>query len=209
MKTFFNLLFSLFLFLNSFNQFAQRVETEVFYYASTFYNKSSVIYDTLRGSSVVDPQSNYYSSKNYHLRGYSSLQFKEFKPISFAYDENTSFKNGDEYIFFSKNTGKIRIASLDSAVIMESDIKIRKPFIWTRNDISILKDNSELEFYIISETVFNYYIYHLNYRTGKTNLLIKTKDVWKNPNFRIDNGQLHYQKMKADKLENYILDLKN
>jgi hypothetical protein len=34
-------------------------------------------------------------------------------------------------------------------------------------------------------------------------------DVWKNPNFRIDNGQLHYQKMKADKLENYILDLKN
>jgi hypothetical protein len=198
-----------FLFLNSFNLFAQRVETEVFYYAGTFYNKSSVIYDTLKGSSVIDPQSKYYSNEKYQLRGYSSQQFKEYKPIAFAYDENSSFKNGDEYIFFSKNTGKIRITTLDSTVLKESNIKIRKPFIWTRNDISILKDNSELDFYIISETAFNFYIYQLNHKTGKTKMIKKINEVWNNPNFRIEYGQLHYQRTKAGKLENYTLDLKN
>lgn len=211
MKAFFNSPFLLlFFFIIAFNVYAQKVERETIYYAGSLYKKSGYYYDTLRGGTPkIDKASYFTDDRKSHFRNYNSQQFNFNKLNSFAYDENASFKNGDQIIFFSKNTGKIRITTTDSTIIKECAIKIAKPFIWTRNDISILKDNSKLEFYIIAETVFNYYVYQLNHQTGKTKLLTKTNDVWNNPNFRIENGQLHYQKSKAGKLENYTLNLKN
>jgi len=209
MKSLIFSIFSFFTILNSSKLIAQIDHKEISYYSNSIYRNGVRVYDTIQGSPVIDRASFYFDNSSTHFRGYSTLDFSDYTENFFAYDENTTFQNGDEYIFFSKNTGKIRITTLDSVVIRESDIKIRKPIIWTRNDISILRDNSKLDFYIISETAFSFYIYHLNHKTGKTTMLKKMNEVWNNPNFRIVNGQLYYQKNKEGKLENYTLDLKN
>jgi hypothetical protein len=204
---FYTFLANCFVFVSS-NFHAQSWDLTGSFYSGSDGSSKRLIYDTLRGMPVRDPASNSINRYSNNWGEYAK-NFKNHQPNLFEYDENLIFENGSEFVFFSKTSSKIRITTLDGSILVENHIRISKPIIWNRNDILIIKDKNDFEFYIITETIFNFYIYNLNVRTGKTKLLKATKDVWKNPNFRIDNGQLHYQKNKAGKLENYTLDLKN
>jgi hypothetical protein len=119
------------------------------------------------------------------------------------------FTESNAIVMFTDNFSAFIRFNLDGTIASENEIELKNPLFWSNKGRGVVKDEVTNEYYIFTETNFSYNWYSLNSKTGATKFITKMNDVWENPNFRIDNGQLHYQKMKAEKLENYTLDLKN
>ena len=119
------------------------------------------------------------------------------------------FTESNSILFFTENISSLIRLNLDGTIASKTEIELKEPIFWSNKGRGVVKDEVTNEYYIFTETNFSYNWYSLNSETGATKFITKMNDVWENPNFRIDNGQLHYQKMKAGKLENYTLDLKN
>ena len=119
------------------------------------------------------------------------------------------FTESNAVVMFTDNFSAFIRLNLDGTIASENEIQLKEPIFWSNKGRGVVKDEVTNEYYIFTETNFSYNWYSLNSETGATKFITKMNDVWGNPNFRIDNGQLHYQKMKAEKLENYTLDLKN
>ena len=110
---------------------------------------------------------------------------------------------------FTENVTEFVRLNLDGTIASKTEIELKEPIFWSNKGRGVVKDEVTNEYYIFTETNFSYNWYSLNSETGVTKFIAKMNDVWKNPNFRIEEGQLHYQKMKAEKSENHTLDLKN
>jgi hypothetical protein len=119
------------------------------------------------------------------------------------------FTESNSILFFTENISSLIRLNLDGTIASKTEIELKEPIFWSNKGRGVVKDEATNTYYIYSETNFSYNWYSLNSETGATKFITKMNDVWENPNFRIDNRQLHYQKMKAGKLENYTLDLKN
>ena len=119
------------------------------------------------------------------------------------------FTESNAVVMFTDNFSAFIRFNLDGTIASENEIELKEPIFWSNKGRGVVKDEVTNEYYIFTETNFSYNWHSLNSETGATKFITKMNDVWGNPNFRIDNGQLHYQKMKAEKLENYTLDLKN
>jgi hypothetical protein len=119
------------------------------------------------------------------------------------------FTEPNAIVLFTDNISSIVRLNLDGTIISKNDIQLKERIFWSNKGRGIVKDVSTGTYYLFTETNFSYNWYRLDSETGATKFITKMNDVWENPNFSIDNGQLHYQKMKAEKLENYTLDLKN
>lgn len=119
------------------------------------------------------------------------------------------FTESNAVIIFTDNISAFIRLNLDGTIASENEIELKEPIFWSNKARGVVKDEVTNEYYIYTETNFSYNWYSLNSNTGATKFITKMKDVWNNPNFKIDNGQLHYQKMRANKLENYTLALKN
>lgn len=201
-----SIVLTFFLFLIADDVLAQRWEMDNYTYVGPSGNRKPLVYDTLRGTSVFDPASNYgFQTENNW--GLNERKNNNYQANLVEYDEKMAFVLGDDCVFFSKSKSKIRITSIDGSVQKENDISINKPIIWNRKDVTILKDNLEFEFYLITETNFKFYIYKLDYLTGNTELLQKIDDVWMQPNFKIENGILYYEKLNNKKITSFNLDL--
>ena len=118
------------------------------------------------------------------------------------------FTESNAVVMFTDNFSAIIRLNLDGTIASENEIQLKEPFFWSNKGRGVVKDEVTNEYYIFTETNFSYNWYSLNSETGATKFITKMNDVWENPNFRIEEGQLHYQKTKAGKLENYSLDLK-
>jgi hypothetical protein len=119
------------------------------------------------------------------------------------------FTESNSILFFTENISLLIRLNLDGTIASKTEIELKEPLFWSNKGRGVVKDEATNTYYIYTETNFSYNWYSLNSETGATKFITKMNDVWENPNFRIENGQLHYQKMKAEKLENYTLDLKN
>jgi hypothetical protein len=119
------------------------------------------------------------------------------------------FTESNAIVMFTDNFSAFIRFNLDGTIASENEIELKNPLFWSNKGRGVVKDEVTNEYYIFTETNFSYNWYSLNSETGATKFITKMNDVWENPNFKIDNGQLHYQKMKTEKLENHILDLKN
>jgi len=119
------------------------------------------------------------------------------------------FAESNAIVMFTDNFSSFIRLNLDGSVASKTEIELKEPIFWSNKGRGVVKDEATNAYYIFTETNFSYNWYSLNSETGATKFITKMNDVWEKPNFKIDNGQLHYQKMKAEKLENYTLDLKN
>ncbi len=119
------------------------------------------------------------------------------------------FTESKAIVMFTNNFSTLIRLNLDGTIASENEIQLKKPFFWSNKGRGVVKDEVTNEYYIYTETNFSYNWYSLNSETGATKFITKMNDVWNNPNFRIESGQLHYQRIKAGKLENYKLDLRN
>jgi len=109
-------------------------------------------------------------------------------------------------VFLDDISSFIRL-NLDGTIAYENEIQLKEPLFWSNKGRGVVKDEVTNEYYIYTETNFSYNWYSLNSETGATKFITKMNDVWNNPNFRIEDGQLYYQKNKGGKLENYSLEL--
>ena len=119
------------------------------------------------------------------------------------------FTESNAVVMFTDNFSAFIRLNLDGTIASENEIQLKEPIFWSNKGRGVVKDEVTNEYYIFTETNFSYNWYSLNSETGATKFIIKMSDVWENPNFRIEEGTLHYQKTKAGNLENYSLDLKN
>ncbi|MBU3660035.1 MAG: hypothetical protein FGM14_09205 [Flavobacteriales bacterium] len=119
------------------------------------------------------------------------------------------FTESNSILFFTENTSSLIRLNLDGTIASKTEIELKEPILWSNKGRGVVKDEIANAYYIFTETNFSYNWYKLDCTTGETQFITKMRDVWENPNFRIENGQLHYQKSKAGKLENYTLNLKN
>ena len=119
------------------------------------------------------------------------------------------FTESNSVLMFTDNFSAIIRLNLDGTIAFENKIQLKEPIFWSNKGRGVVKDEVTNEYYIFTETNFSYNWYSLSSETGATKFITKMNDVWENPNFRIEEGTLHYQKNKAGKLENYSLDLKN
>ena len=119
------------------------------------------------------------------------------------------FTESNAVVMFTDNFSAFIRLNLDGTIASENEIQLKEPIFWSNKGRGVVKDEVTNEYYIFTETNFSYNWYSLNSETGATKFIIKMSDVWENPNFRIEDGYLHYQKTNAGNLENYSLDLKN
>ena len=119
------------------------------------------------------------------------------------------FTESNAVVMFTDNFSAFIRLNLDGTIASKNEIQLKEPIFWSNKGRGVVKDEVTNEYYIFTETNFSYNWYSLNSETGATKFITKMNDVWENPNFRIEDGQLHYQKTKAGNLENYSLDLKN
>ena len=119
------------------------------------------------------------------------------------------FTESNSIVMFTDNFSAFIRLNLDGTIASKTEIELKEPLFWSNKGRGVVKDETTNTYYIYSETNFSYNWYRLNSETGATKFITKMNDVWENPNFRIEDGLLQYQKMKAEKLENYTLDLKN
>ena len=118
------------------------------------------------------------------------------------------FTESNAVVMFTDNFSAFIRLNLDGTIASENEIQLKAPIFWSNKGRGVVKDEVTNEYYIFTETNFSYNWYSLNSKTGATKFITKMNDVWENPNFRIEEGTLHYQKNKAGKLEIYSLDLK-
>ena len=118
------------------------------------------------------------------------------------------FTESNSIVMFTDNFSAFIRLNLDGSIASKTEIELKEPLFWSNKGRGVVKDEVTNEYYIYTETNFSYNWYSLNSKTGATKFITKMNDVWENPNFRIEEGTLHYQKNKAGKLENYSLDLK-
>jgi hypothetical protein len=118
------------------------------------------------------------------------------------------FTEANSIMFFTENVSSLIRLNLDGTLASKTEIELKEPFFWSNKGRGVVKDEVTNEYYIFTETNFSYNWYSLNSETGATKFITKMNDVWENPNFRIEDGQLYYQKNKSGKLENYSYNLK-
>jgi hypothetical protein len=175
-------------------------------------NKNSYLYNFPWSYSTYG----YYVSQNPYLIGMRNIQpiatatIRKRKVVETRIFRTINlFTETNSMLVFLDNISSIIRLNLDGTIASKTEIELKEPLFWSNKGRGVVKDEATNTYYIYTETNFSYNWYSLNSETGATKFITKMNDVWENPNFRIDNGQLHYQKMKAEKLENYILDLKN
>ncbi len=156
-----------------------------------------------------------YSRKDKSLQKnkyYSSTTFNNdfgFYTVLTSNDQIWMFATEKIIDCFTENVSEFVRLNLDGTIASKTEIELKEPIFWSNKGRGVVKDEVTNEYYIYTETNFSYNWYSLNSETGATKFITKMNDVWENPYFRIEDGQLYYQKMKAEKSENYSLDLKN
>jgi hypothetical protein len=118
------------------------------------------------------------------------------------------FTESNAVVMFTDNFSAFIRLNLDGTIASENEIQLKAPIFWSNKGRGVVKDEVTNEYYIFTETNFSYNWYSLNSETGATKFITKMNEVWENPNFRIEDGQLYYQKNKSGKLENYSYNLK-
>jgi hypothetical protein len=118
------------------------------------------------------------------------------------------FTESNSILFFTENISSLIRLNLDGSIVSKTEIELKEPIFWSNKGRGVVKDEATNTYYIYTETNFSYNWYSLDSETGATKFITKMNDVWGNPNFRIEDGQLYYQKNKSGKLENYSYNLK-
>jgi hypothetical protein len=117
------------------------------------------------------------------------------------------FTETNSILFFTENISSLIRLNLDGTIASKTEIELKNPLFWSNKGRGVVKDEATNTYYIYIETNFSYNWYSLNSETGATKFITKMKDVWKNPNFRIENGILSYDKLKVGVMETQTINL--
>ena len=117
------------------------------------------------------------------------------------------FTESNSIVMFTDNFSAFIRLNLDGTIASKTEIELKDPLFWSNKGRGVVKDEVTNEYYIYTETHFSYNWYSLDSETGATKFITKKSDVWENPNFRIENGILSYDKLKGGVMETQTINL--
>ena len=80
----------------------------------------------------------------------------------------------------------------DGTILSKAEIEITEPYVYYLGEKRAYFDQKTGKTYICVATLYHFNFYELEPANGQTTFLFQTEEVWKNPDFQIENGVLNY-----------------
>ncbi len=108
--------------------------------------------------------------------------------------EKYVFAHYENFICFDEAYGKVVILSGSGEVIASSNVQVTEPKIYSRKGQSIYYDEVQKEFFLVYKTNYGFNWYSLLPETGEAELVLQINQIWPNPNWKVENGFLSFEK---------------
>jgi hypothetical protein len=108
------------------------------------------------------------------------------------YEEYDYFLKNDSLIFISEGVNFVVLMQPDGTILSKAEIEITEPYVYYLGEKRAYFDQKTGKTYICVATLYHFNFYELEPANGQTKFLFHTEEVWKNPDFHIENGVLNY-----------------
>jgi hypothetical protein len=108
------------------------------------------------------------------------------------YEEYDYFLKNDSLIFISEGVNFVVLMQPDGTILSKAEIEITEPYVYYLGEKRAYFDQKTGKTYICVATLYHFNFYELEPANGQTKFLFQTDEVWKNPDFQIENGVLNY-----------------
>ena len=108
------------------------------------------------------------------------------------YEEYDYFLKNDSLIFISEGVNFVVLMQPDGTILSKAEIEITEPYVYYLGEKRAYFDQKTGKTYICVATLYHFNFYELEPANGQTTFLFQTEEVWKNPDFQIENGVLNY-----------------
>lgn len=110
------------------------------------------------------------------------------------YEEYTYFIQNDSILFISDRVNFVVVMTPQGDILSKAQISISEPYMYYLGEKTTFFDQASGKVYLSVSTLYRINLYELDPSNGQTTFLTALDDVWPNPNFKVTNGVLHYQK---------------
>lgn len=122
--------------------------------------------------------------------GYSSFSTISSRETPSIFGMNGSF------FCFNESANEFIELDLNGEIVNREKVSIKKPLIYSKKDQRIVLDEVAKELYVLVLTNFGYNWYSLDEYTGTATLELQIDGMWLNPDWKVENGVLSYQRME-------------
>lgn len=116
---------------------------------------------------------------------------KETSSVAFDYQFSVW---GDQFVFYTANSNRLVIYNQLGEAQTYSTLRVTEPFFYSRKHQSIHYDEVQQNYYLLIRTNIGYNWYQVDPESGETELVHQIKQLWKDPNWFINDGTLYYTK---------------
>lgn len=108
------------------------------------------------------------------------------------YEEYNYYVKNDSLVFISDKVNFVVLMQPDGTILSKAEIEITEPYVYYLGEKRAYFDQKTGKTYICVATLYHFNFYELEPANGQTKFLFQTEEVWKNPDFQIENGVLNY-----------------
>jgi hypothetical protein len=108
------------------------------------------------------------------------------------YEEYNYYVKNDSLLFISDKVNFVVLMQPDGTILSKAEIEITEPYMYYLGEKRAYFDQKTGKTYICVATLYHFNFYELEPANGQTKFLFQTEEVWKNPDFHIENGVLNY-----------------
>lgn len=173
------------------------------YTQSGVYKTSGSVYDIDSSGRPRIDREPYYEKCMERTR---QQQYKAGEKIS-SYSANTIVVHFDNYVCFSEGFDKVAMLSSEGNILSLNSIRITEPLVWSKKGQEVYYDEQQRLFYLVCKTNYGFNWYSVLPETGETDLILQINEIWLDPNWKIENGFLTYQRPVDGKLTEFKEEL--
>jgi hypothetical protein len=108
------------------------------------------------------------------------------------YEEFDYFLKNDSLIFISEGVNFVVLMQPDGTILSKAEIEITEPYVYYLGEKRAYFDQKTGKTYVCVATLYHFNFYELEPANGQTKFLFQTDEIWNNPDFHIENGELNY-----------------
>ena len=108
------------------------------------------------------------------------------------YEEFDYFLKNDSLIFISEGVNFVVLMQPDGTILSKAEIEITEPYMYYLGEKRAYFDQKTGKTYVCVATLYHFNFYELEPANGQTKFLFQTDEIWNNPDFHIENGELNY-----------------
>jgi hypothetical protein len=108
------------------------------------------------------------------------------------YEEYDYFLKNDSLIFISEGVNFVVLMQPDGTILSKAEIEITEPYVYYLGEKRAYFDQKTGKIYVCIATLYHFNFYELEPANGQTKFLFQIDEIWKDPDFKIENGVLNY-----------------